>query len=98
MTGMATIDKPMTQQEYVIAVKEENERHSRQLTELAIKFAVQNNPYKLGDIVVLGDYIGKINSVDYGFRGSLPECWYEVQSLEDETIRRIWQSEIKNTK
>lgn len=84
----------MTEIEYTLRVKQANEQHAEQIAAIARKFAEERNPYEYGDVIALENGVAEIISIEYGFRGNLPECWYEVQMLdEDRTIRRIWQSE-----
>lgn len=83
----------MTNEEYDKRKAEMATRHRKEDTALAIQFAKENNPYKVGDILM--DDSGKIIRVEritysQGYYGNYPYCNYEGPALKkDLTPRKV---------
>jgi len=91
--------------DYEIRLKEINERFEKEKSELAERFAVSNNPYKVGDIIT--DSVGsiKIEVIKYtlggGYYGKYPQCVFRGVELKKDLTptkkgekRTIYQSSI----
>lgn len=83
----------MTNEEYDKRKAEMATRHRKENDALAIQFAKENNPYKVGDILM--DDIGQIIRVEritytQGYYGKYPYCNYEGPALKkDFTPRKV---------
>lgn len=95
----------MTQKEYFELKRQIDVEHEKQLKDLARKYALENNPYELGDIV--RDHIGKAKilgwSVYVSSHSPLPSLVYHCENLtlkgstnKREPERNVYQLNILN--
>lgn len=93
----------MTEQEYNLKVKEMLTRHEKELFGLAKSFALQNNPYTIGDVVK--DHIGKVlvESIKIDRYSKPPRCVYFGTELKVDGTpkkngakRNVWQTNIES--
>jgi len=66
-------------------------RHHREMQELEKSYAMENNPYSVGDIVGDPDCRIKITRIEYGKKpmNGIPECIYYGQSLKKDNTPRV---------
>ena len=92
----------MTREEYWSGCARINKERNESLVELAKKFALENNPYKKGDIIQ--DHIGRGRILGYKLYygiNSLPSLVYRCENLtkkgevnKKEPVREIYQNNI----
>ena len=94
----------MTKEEYFELKRQIKVEHAKQLKDLARKYALENNPYELGDIV--RDHIGKARILGWSIclsSYSVPSLVYHCENLTSkgstnkrEPERDVYQNNILN--
>ena len=79
----------MTQEEYLKSLDRLNAEHLEKCKQLAISYAMANNPYKVGEI--FEDHLGKIiiESIGVSVYDKTPACtYYGLELKKDGTPRK----------
>lgn len=92
----------MTKEEYNNEIKSIKEECDRKLTELAKRFALANNPYKIGDIIKDHYHIIQIQKIGISLIYSVPACVYsgiqltaKLQPAKRQTDTTMYQRNVK---
>ena len=92
----------MTKEEYNNEIKSIKEECDRKLTELAKRFALTNNPYKIGDIRKDHYHIIQIQKIGISLSLGVPECRYsgiqltaKLQPAKRQTDTTMCQCNVK---
>jgi len=73
----------MKYEDYIAQIKNLDEEHKKNIKELSTKYAIENNPYKKGDIITDRNFTIKISDIHMtGFYMKKPSCVYSGPRLK----------------